>query len=105
MPLPVEMKIQPSLNATLLPMHVRGASGLMSSLIQGNSATPSQDSSATGSPNSGGGNGAGIGGGGGNGSGGSGVGVAGAEGSSGHVLPPPDVCSTAAEAVGAVGSA
>ena len=80
----LELKIQPALNSVLVPLHLRGPGGPMSGM---NAASPSQDSSATGSPNSAGGA---------------------AEGSAaGHIHPPPDVCSSTAagETLGAVGTA
>ena len=73
----IELKIQPALNSVLVPVHLRGAGGvgLMSGL---NAASPSQDSTATGSPPSQGGGG----------------GAAG----EGPIHPPPDVCSSSAGA-------
>lgn len=84
-----ELKIQPALNAVLIPPHMRGASGLMGVM---NATSPSQDSSATGSPNSAGGA--------------EGSSAAGASAAAvGHIHSPPDVCSTAGENLGAVGTA
>jgi len=72
-----ELKIQPALNSVLVPVHLRGAGGvgLMSGL---NSASPSQDSTAAGSPSTQGGGG----------------GTAG----EGAIHPPADVCSSSAGA-------
>lgn len=57
-----------------------------------NAASPSQDSSATGSPNSAGGP-----------EGSSAAGASGATG--GHIHSPPDVCAATGETLGAVGTA
>lgn len=84
-----ELKIQPALNALLIPPHMRGTSGLMGVI---NAASPSQDSSATGSPNSAGGP-----------EGSSAAGASGATG--GHIHSPPDVCAATGETLGAVGTA
>lgn len=85
----LELKIQPALNAVLIPPHMRGASGMMGVM---NATSTSQDSSATGSPNSAGGAEASS--------------AAGASAAAvGHIHSPPDVCSTAGETLGAVGTA
>lgn len=96
-----ELKIQPALNAVLIPPHLRGgtaAAGLLGGInsgataAAGPAASTSQDSSTTGSPNSAGGEGP---------SGSSAAAVAAGHG----IHPPADVCSTTGETLGAVGTA